>query len=214
MKNRGLNSVILFVIFTMVGCATAVSLTQIWKDQNLQPGTIKKMMVVGIAKEPDQRQRLEDEFARHLTAHGVTTIKSYEIMTLAELNDKKGGAEMMRDMNVDAVLVTRLIDKKMVDTHYPPTYHDDGPRTFYGVWAAYYGMAYMYLSSPGYTVSKENAKLETNIYSTKTEKLAWSMLPDTWIEKADKNRLVLDVIGNDVVDRMTKDGVIPAKEKK
>lgn len=201
MKNRLLCLLSFFLIFTFIACAST-TLTQVWKNPDLQAGTIKKMMVVGVAKEPAKRQFFEDELAKSLSAHGVSTIKSYTVMTLDELKDKQSAAEKIRSLGVDAVLATRLIDKKVIQVYNPPTYYTyNVPATPYGLWGGYYD-------------SEEVAKLETNIYDVKTAKVIWSALSDSWIDSGTvQNYVFLDFIGV-VVDRMTKDGIIPAIEKK
>ncbi len=202
MKNRFWLLISLVLMFAAASCATT-TLTKVWKDPNVEMGTIKKMMVVGIAKEPAMRRSFEDTFAQSLAAHGVSVIKSYEVITLEELNDKKGAAEKIRTLGADAVLATRLINKEKVDTYYPPSY---------GRWGGYYGMGYSSMIDPGYIVSEQVARLETNVYDIKTEKLAWTALSDTWIDQAKQDRLISDFIAV-MVKRMTKDGLIPAAEK-
>jgi hypothetical protein len=206
MRKKIFNTISFLLILAVVACATT-ELTHVWKDGKFQAIPVKKVVVVGIAKEPAKRQLFEDEFAQRLLAHGVSVIKSYTIMTLEELKDKQGAAAKLRELGADAVLATRLIDKKTVETYYPPTYSYAPAGGYYG-WGGYYGMGYSYMASPGYTVSEEVAKLETNIYDTKSEGLIWSALSDTWLDRAAPDKLVSSFIGV-IVDRMTKDGIIP-----
>lgn len=211
MKNRFLILFSLLLIFAVASCATT-TLTKVWKDPDLKMEPIKKIMVVGISKEPATRRLFEDEFAQSLAAHGVSVIKSYEVITLEELNDKKGAPEKIRALGADAVLATRLINKETVETYYPPSY-DYAPMGAYGRWDGYYGMGYSSMINPGYIVSEQVAKIETTVYNIKTGKLVWSALSDTWIDEASKDRLISDFICV-MVKRMTKDGLIPAAEKK
>ena len=140
MKNRFWLLISLVLIFAAASCATT-TLTQVWKDPNLKMEPIKKIMVVGIAKDPATRRLFEDDFAQRLAAHGVSVIKSYEVITLEELNDKKGAAEKIRSLGADAVLATRLINKETVETYYPSSY-GYAPMGAYGMWGGYYGVGY------------------------------------------------------------------------
>lgn len=210
MKNRLLLLLSLALIFAVASCATT-TLTQVWKDPNLTMQPIKKIMVVGIAKEPATRRSFEDTFAQSLASHGVSVIKSYEVITLEALNNKKSSPEKIRSLGADAVLATRLINKETVETYYPPDY-GYAPIGAYGYWDGYYDMGYSSMIDTGYIVSEQVAKLETNIYNTKTGKLIWSALSDTWLDEATKDRLISDFICV-MVKRMTKDGLIPAAEK-
>jgi hypothetical protein len=74
-------------------------------------------------------------------------------------------------------------------------------------------MGYASMVDAGYIVTDQVARLETNVYDIKTEKLAWAALSDTWIDQAKLDRLIKDFIAV-MVKRMTKDGLIPAAEKK
>jgi hypothetical protein len=211
MKNRFWLLISLVLIFAVASCATT-TLTKVWKDPNFGTGTIEKMMVVGIAKDPATRRLFEDTFAQSLAAHGVSVIKSYEVITLEELNDKKGASEKIRSLEADSVLATRLINKETVETYYPSSY-GYAPMGAYGRWDGYYGVGYSSIMDPGYIVSEQVAKLETNVYDIKTGELAWSALSDTWLDEAAQDRLISDFICV-MVKRMTKDGLIPAAEKK
>ena len=211
MKNRFWLLISLVLIFAVASCATT-TLTKVWKDPNFGTGTIKKMMVVGIAKDPATRRLFEDTFAQSLAAHGVNVIKSYEAITLEGLNNTKGATEKIRSLGAGAVLATRLINKETVETYYPPRY-DYAPMGAYGRWDGYYGMGYSSMMDPGYIVSEQVAKLETTIYDIKTGQLVWSALSDTWLDEAAQDRLISDFICV-MVKRMTKDGLIPAAEKK
>jgi hypothetical protein len=211
MKNRFSLLISLVLIFAVASCATT-TLTKVWKDPDLKIEPIKKIMVVGISKEAATRRLFEDDFARSLAAHGVSVIKSYEVITLEELNNKKGAAEKIRSLGAEAVLATRLINKETVETYYPPSY-GYAPMGAYGRWDGYYGVGYSSMMDPGYIVSEQVAKIETNVYDIKTGKLLWSALSDTWLDEASQDRLISDFICV-MVKRMTKDGVIPAAEKK
>lgn len=210
MKNRLWLLIALVLIFSAASCATT-KLTQVWKDPNFKMEPIKKMMVVGIAKESATRRSFEDTFAQSLAAHGVSVIKSYEVITLEELNNKKGAPEKIRALGADAVLATRLIDKETVETYYPPDY-GYAPMGAYGRWDGYYDIGYSSMLDPGYVVSEQVAKIETNVYDIKTGKLIWSALSDTWIDEASQDRLISDFICV-MVKRMTKDGLIPPAGK-
>ncbi len=203
MKNRLWLFIVLVLMFAAASCATT-TLQRVWKDPDLKMGTIRKMMVVGIAREPATRRLFEDSFAQSLAAHGVSVIKSYEVMTLEELNGREGAAEKIRALGAEAVLATRLVSQETYETY------DQRP---YGVWRGYYGMSYSSLVAAGYIQSNEVARLETNVYDIKTEKRAWAALSDTWMDMAELDRLITDFSAV-MVRRMTKDGLIPAAEKK
>jgi len=161
-----------FVLFLLVcfclpaSCATT-KMTDTWKDDTYR-GTIRKVVVIGIFKEPDTRKIFEDEFADRLRARGVDATASHKIISAAELPDKDIGIGKIRKLGADTVFVTRVLDMEMEKNYVPgqayavPTYY------------SYYGSYYSYSYRPGYTETTGSAYLETNLYNVGDEKLIWS----------------------------------------
>jgi hypothetical protein len=152
--------------FLAASCATT-KMTDVWRDGN-HKGTIGKVVVVGIFKEPDTRKIFEDEFADRLKARGLDATASHKIVSDAELPDKDVVIGKIRNLGADAVLVTRVMDMEKEKIHVPgqafivPNYYSD------------YGPYYTYISRPGYTVQEGHATTETNLYGLGDEKLVWS----------------------------------------
>jgi hypothetical protein len=142
-------------------------MTDTWKDDNYR-GTFRKVVVIGIFKEPDTRKIFEDEFADRLRARGVDATASRKIVSDAELPDKDVVIGKIRKSGADTVLVTRVMDMETVKNYVPgqsyavPTYY------------SYYGAYYSYSYRPGYTETEGFAYLETNLYNVGDEKLIWS----------------------------------------
>jgi hypothetical protein len=161
-----------FVLFLLAcfcltaSCATT-KMTDVWKDDNYR-GTMKKVVVIGIFKEPDTRKIFEDEFADRLRARGVDATASHKIISNAEQPDKDVVLRKIREFGADAVLVTRVMDMETVKTSVPgQSYAVPG---YYGSYGMYYGYSYR----PGYTLQEGFAFMETNMYNVGDEKLAWS----------------------------------------
>ena len=147
-------------------CATT-KMTDTWRDDAYR-GTIGKVVVIGIFKEPDTRKIFEDEYADRLRARGVDATASRKIVSDAELPDKDVVIGKIRKFGADTVLVTRVMDMETVKNYVPgqayavPTYY------------SYYGAYYSYSYRPGYTETEGFAYLETNLYGIGDEKLIWS----------------------------------------
>lgn len=159
----------LFVCFCLpVSCATT-KMTHVWRDDNFR-GTIRKVVVIGIFKEPDTRNIFEGEFAARLKERGVDATASYKIISDAELPDKELVLGRIRKLGADAVLVTRVVDMETVKAQVPgkgyviPVY--------YSSYGTYYNYSFNY--QPGYTVQEGHADTETNLYGLGDEKLIWS----------------------------------------
>ena len=158
---------ILFVGFFLAASCATTKMTDAWRDDAFR-GTIRKVVVIGIFKEPDTRKIFEDEFADRLRARGVDATASHKIIPDAELPDKDVVLGKIRKLGADTVLVTRVMDME-TEKNYVPGQAYAVP-TYYGYYGAYYSYSYR----PGYTETKGSAYMETNLYNVGDEKLIWS----------------------------------------
>jgi hypothetical protein len=205
----------------MTSCATT-TLTSVWKDGQFRSGSIKKAIVIGVSQKPAIRRLFEDEFARQLKTRGIEAIPGYTISQSDQIPDKDSILSKVKELQADAVLITRLIDKKAIETYYPPQrtrsvsqipppyVSGSTPPEQYWVWYNYYNQCYQCEDTPGYRVQNELVSLETNIYDAKTDKLIWSALSDTFLETLDSgiNARTIKSFIRVIMKRLTVDGVI------
>ena len=180
-------------------CATT-TLLHVWKDPAYQ-GTARKTVVIMVAQKAYIRNSLEDQFTAALKARGNDAQASYPLIPVDQLPDKEAVASKIRNTGADTVLVSRLVDKKTVETYVPGrAYAAPG---YYGGWGSYYGTA---VSSPGYTFESQYAYIETNLYDMKTEKLIWTAKSETEISLDDQQliKTFVDVI----IDGLAADKII------
>jgi hypothetical protein len=104
----------------------------------------------------------------------------------------------LNDMDIDSVIITRVVDKKTVETYVPG-------RHYQGMHSHYYG-SYRYTRDPGYSVKEEIVVLETNIYDVKNEKMIWSSLSDTFVEGS-SDRLIQEFI-KIIIDNLAKQNLL------
>lgn len=186
----------------LTSCATT-TLTAVWRDESYQ-GQVKKIAVVGVFKKTVIRNLFEDEFARELRAHGVDAVPSYTILSIDRLADKDVIASAIVKLKADTVLITRLADKKTVQTYIPgQVYAVPEP---YRYWRPYHNYAYNYVYEPGYYIESEYAFAETNLYNTGTEKLIWSARSETLLNESDGSLIKSFV--KVAIDRLVADKII------
>ena len=183
----------LFVIFLfiMTSCATT-SLNAVWKDESYQ-GRITNVLVMGVSKQPVRKRFFEDEFARQFQAHGVSATSSYRVFQSDGMLEKDLVLSKMRDMGIDTFLITRMVDKKTVETYIPGQVHHYAPPVPHRRWHGYYAASYGTIYEPGYTVKNEIVVLETNLYDAKNEELIWSALSET-IKEGNEERVIKNFI--------------------
>ena len=186
----------LLIMFALSSCGTT-SMKASWKDDAYQTKP-RKVLVVGVARNEGVRRFYEQEFAKTLGTHGVEGVPSY--LHIPGRIDSNLAYSKMQELGVDAVLVTRLIDQKEVETYYPPTATYMGPTYgyggYYGGWYGYYGYGMDVVSTPGYTTVESVYALETTIYDVATQKLVFSGLSETTVQSADDSTIkeIIDVI--------------------
>jgi hypothetical protein len=202
----GLGLAVLLASFVL-SCGTT-SMKSAWRDETFQT-TPKKIMVIALAKNPGMRRYYEDEFVNVLKKRGVDGIPSY--MHFESRVDSATAIRKIRELGADAVLITRLLDQKTVETYYPPSVTYMGPSyypSYYGGWYGYYGASYDYVSTPGYTSVEDIYSLETNVYDLNSLKLIYSGLSETGITSGASDSVVKEVV-QVVSESMAEKKVIP-----
>ena len=167
------------IFFLLNGCAST-TLNTVWMDEAYQGGPLKKVFVMGVSQKETVKRYFEDEFARALKARGTDAITSYATIPQEKMTDKDFITGKIKELGADAVLVTMLVDKKMMDTYYPPEVRYSRPY-YRGDWYGYYSRGYSYSATPGYIVREQVVALETNLYDVKAEKPIFSALSETCI---------------------------------
>jgi hypothetical protein len=189
-KIRSFACLAVLSLFLMSSCAST-KLAAVWKDESYTE-KVNNVLVIGISKKTTVKRFFEDEFVKRFKARGINAVPSYSVFP-EEGKMGKGEIEAKaRELGLDAVLLTRMIDKKTLETYIPgqvyvapgrsyDRYYDHYRR---GGYYGYYGRGYDYIYTPGYTIEEKVVYMETNIYLTEGDKLIWSALSETFIEGA------------------------------
>jgi hypothetical protein len=155
----------------ILACATASThVATSWKSPAY--GGMKNVLVVGIAKDQATRREFENTFVKQLQEHKVSATPSYSIFP-DKIPSKEAADAILKEKNIDTVLITRITDVKDVQTYVPGS-----PSPYNSYWT-YYGYGWDYAYSPGYTVESKKVVLETNLYSVANESLEWTATSDT-----------------------------------
>src|SRR5574340_1253595 len=154
-------SALVIVIFFLWGCATT-ELKTVWMDETYKGGPLKKVFVIGVSHKPTIKRLFEDEFVRGLKAHGTEAIASYTVIPEDKMSDKGFITSEIRKLGMDSVLVTLLVDKKTLDTYYPPQMRYPGPY-YGGGWHGHYAQGLGYYAAAGYVVRDTIVGMETSV---------------------------------------------------
>ena len=197
----------------IASCAASTKLSSSWADPTAANHKFNKVVVVGVTPNSSTRRMYEDDFSAELQARGITPVQSYTIVGEGQI-DKDAAAAKLKELGVDGVIVTRLVDKETVQTYYPPTYSTVGaPSAYYGGWYGYYNMGYSSMSTPGYVSNEKVYRIETNLYDFANDKLAWSGLTETTISSGDAPANEVKPLIATLVYDMEKHKVLPPAGK-
>ena len=175
-------------------------MTSDWKDREYQRKPLK-IMVIGVTKKPENKRIFEDEFVRQLKTWGTDAVASYTVIPDEMQGDHAVIAAKMKEEGADAVLISRLANKKTVYASVP----EKGihPPYFYGNWREYYGYGSKVVYTSEYTAEDEYALMEINLYNARNDKLIWTALSETDFLGSDRNQIIsyIGVMVKAMVDR-------------
>jgi hypothetical protein len=183
------------------------SFVQRWKTTEGPAPTLHKLLVWSLTDNYIIRQHFEDEMEIQLQKAGAEGIKSHMVMPPANETSEDEIIQRIRESPLDSVMVVRPIDKRQVHEDTAEMVVAYTPMPYYYSFAPYWHYAYQTTYTPGYTKESTIVQVETNIYSTKNEKLLWSGVSDTILkEELDKNAKSL---AKALVKQLKKDHFLP-----
>ena len=186
----------------LYSCSPSTRIVQSWRDPevSVEDGSYKKVLVVSLLKDETTRRIGEDHMVAFMNGHGVA---SYTLFgdQLEKINKEGMNAKMVAG-GVDAVMIMRLVDQSREQTYVPGSTYPSYYSSPYG----YYAHSYGYYSTPGHVSTTTTYTVETNVYSTRRNKLIWSGTTTT-VDPTELGRTV-DGIMQVLWDRMHRDGFI------
>ena len=203
-------SLVLLLLPTLLAACSSTTLSGSWKSPNYQ-GQLRKVYIVGVAKNEITRRIYEDEFGQQLHAQGVTGISSYKDLGSAADADQKVVAERASANGADGVLITRLLGKRTEEVTTPGRisgYSSDpygfgpygyAPDPYYRNWGSYYDRRFEATYEPPTVTQFEVATFEANLYDAKSGDLIWSAQLETVLE-ANLQKLIADFVQTVIKD--------------
>ena len=186
MKKKGkLISVSAAICLSVVASCSLTNLNAVWMDPQYQGGKLKNVLVIGGSTNQVVRRIFEDEFTARLKTRGTNAIPSYSIFPSENTLDKDTIESKSRDLGIDSMLITKVVDTKTKREITPAPYNVYYRDTYFYNWPNRSSRFYSgnnpgrYHNDRRYYSEYEVVNLETNIYETQTGKLIWSALSDT-----------------------------------
>jgi hypothetical protein len=172
-------------ILLVAGLATTKSskLLMSWKSPDAPNRKVHRVLALGLSDKTAIRAAFEDALASRLSETGLEAIPGNTILlrpeaTKLDLNYLKS---QIREHNIDAVVVSRLIKVEKNVTYIPGGVYVV-PYPYYNTFYGYYGAVYSTVYSPDYLREEKKVRIETNLYiaSNAEGELVWTAITDTF----------------------------------
>lgn len=168
----------------------------------------QRVLVIGMSNDPAVRSDFEDAMANALKREGVHAIPGHNILlwTKSTRADPNYLKEQIKEHNIDAVIVSRLVSVKN-DVTYIPGQAYTVPYPYYNSFYGYYGAIYPRVYAPDYLREDKTVRVETNLYGTSTPQgeFVWTGISETFNPKnADK---AINGVVQVVVQALQKEGI-------
>jgi hypothetical protein len=162
--------------FVPAGCAATKIVTQ-WSNPDYASPRFKKILVIGVSKQPSIRRTFEEEFVNKLKAVGVDAVPSYLYITEDGQVDEARLNEAVKKANADAVIITRLVrvEKK---TEVSPGFYQPAPAIGYGFYGGY-SSAWLGYYEPPRIYEYEVYTSETSLYDVTKNQMVWTGTAET-----------------------------------
>lgn len=196
----------IFASFLFFSCATT-KITETWKDDGYRGAPFSDLFVIGVAKEGKTRRSFENKFVEKLKAAGIQAVASSSVMESDQKIEKTAILAAIEELDIDAVLVTRLISFKEEEIRSPSTSEYGRPGDYHGRYYRDYSTAYGSTRQPAHYTTSVKVGLETKLYDVKTEKLIWAANSKTANPKS-KTKL-FDAVIEALVQDLKKNKLLP-----
>jgi hypothetical protein len=99
----------LAISWGLTACAASTKIVNQWVNPDLASPRFRKIMVIGVSKQPSIRRTFEDEFVTQLKAAGVEAVPSYLYISEDGQVEESRLQAAVKQANADAVIITRLV---------------------------------------------------------------------------------------------------------
>jgi len=193
------------IMGVLLGCASSVSLINVWTDPGYHGNKIEKILVVGMAPRQQTRYIFEYQLKNEFITNGVYAIASLDGMPKDEEISKEAFIRYFKDLNLDAVLVTGLLRADTSQTYVPGHSYAVSPGYYRDFWGYYHSHWTMY-HEPGYFKEKREYMIESTLYETTKGNIVWRGISKT-VDPDNVMRVIND-LSKTLVKRLGKDGLI------
>ena len=185
----------------LISCSSSTQLTDVYVDKAYSGKELKKILVLGLAKDEWKRKVYENELRTQLLSRNVEVLLAWQELPKGEKLNKETFEKYFKDKNVDAVLVAIEGGESTDQT----LYKGGVSNVYVGFYGFYMSTAAVFYS-PSYLAEEKIVHMRANLYETKDAKLIWSARSQSYEPKSTKE--VIQAVSRTVVDELYLQGFI------
>lgn len=188
-------TIVAIISIVLISCSSSTQLTDIYIDESYTGKEIKKILVLGIAKEEWKKKVYENEFRSKLMKHNIEVLTAWQELPKGEKLTKETFEKYFKDKNVDAVLVAIAAGESTEQT----LYSGGASHVYAGFYGFYFSTSTLFYS-PGYLAEEKVVHMKTNLYETGEGNIIWSAKSQSYEPKNTKE--VIQTVSRNVVDEL------------
>lgn len=157
-----------FGVLVMTSCANIKSVDE-WQMKEFQ-GQFNNILIIGATTNADQRGMFENKFVEVLRSQKVEALQSYKLIYDTRELSREVVAEAIKNEDIDAILVTRLVALKQEEVYRRSEEDQDEEMSYF----TFYDNA-LRQSEDGYSAEFDVLTLETRVYDVLSGLMVWTM---------------------------------------
>lgn len=163
-----------FVLMSMVlvlgisSCAST-SLTQSWKQPELEDQTFEHLLIIGVSDSQQTRRIYENHFVEQLAKRKIRATPSYSLIDSKQIINRETVVNAVRNTDIDSALVTYLVsvDNEVI-------YHDSPLNPGYSGSPDANMISATLITNRGRSSNSEVISLKSDFYDVTAESMLWS----------------------------------------
>ena len=189
------------VIIVLISCSSSTQMTDVYVDKTFSGKEMKKILVLGLAKDEWKRKVYENEFRTRLLAHNVEVLVAWQELPKGEKLNKETFEKYFKDKNVEGVLVVMEGGESTDQTLYK-----GGSSNVYVGFYGFYVSSVPFYYNADYLAEEKIVHMRANLYETTDAKLIWSARSQSYEPKSTKD--VIQKVSSGVVNDLYLQGFI------
>ena len=198
-----------FILLLSLASCTTTRVLSSWTVSNPPADAMKKVLIVGVMSDREQRDNIEQSMVAELSRSGVNAISS---TTIFGPNGFRGLSEEQIDAKLNEFDFTSVMIVSLVSKHRQTTFH---PGFFYvaprPMGRSFYYRRYMFahdfMYSPGFVSTSTNFILQADLFTIGTDELIYSAQTRTYDPAT--ARALATSFSREIVSQMRSKRLIP-----